>query len=120
MNRLNKVSIIAVILILLSTCQTFAAIENWKKSPWTEEKTYVDKSINKLGFGLLNVSIGWTALFFEPTRHSNIFTGVLKGIWRTVTNEAGGALHTVTFFIPVDIPLPDGGVNFEEGNEEAA
>ncbi len=92
----------------------FSAIENWQASPWTQEKTYVEKSVGKLGFGILNFATGWTALFFEPTRYSNKFTGIAKGIWRTVTNEAGGALHIATFPIPVDLPLPDGGVHFDE------
>lgn len=90
-----------------------AAIENWQPSPWTKETTYVEKSINKLGFGLLNGLTGWTALFFEPMREENKFTGIVKGAWRTLTNTAGGALHIVTFPIPVDLPLPDGGVSFE-------
>jgi len=99
-------------LIFASPALTQAAIENWKPSPWTQEKTYVEKSVGKLGFGILNFITGWSALLFEPTRYSNPFTGLAKGIWRTVTNTAGGALHIVTFPIPIDIPLPDGGVHF--------
>ena len=72
-----------------------------------------EKSINKLGFGLLNGLTGWTALFFEPMREENKFTGIVKGSWRTITNTVGGALHILTFPVPIDIPLPDGGVNFE-------
>lgn len=90
-----------------------AAFENWKPSPWVKSEPYVEKSINKLGFGLLNLLTGWTALLFETSRYENKFTGILKGTWRTVTNTAGGAIHTVTFPIPVDVPLPDGGVSFE-------
>ena len=91
----------------------FAAIENWQPSPWVKTEPYVEKSINKLGFGLLNAFTGWTALFFEPSRYENKFTGVAKGIWRTVTNTAGGIIHTVTFPLPIDFPLPDGGIHFE-------
>ena len=90
-----------------------AAIENWQPSPWTKETTSFEKSINKLGFGLLNGLTGWTALFFEPMREENKFTGIVKGSWRTITNTVGGALHILTFPVPIDIPLPDGGVNFE-------
>lgn len=95
------------------TSSAFAAIENFKKSPWTEETTYVEKSIHKLGFGLTNLTMGWTALLFEPVREENKFSGLAKGLWRTVTNTVGGVIHTATFPMPVDVPLPDGGVNFE-------
>jgi hypothetical protein len=84
-----------------------------KKSPWTREAGYSEKTINKLGFGLMNFMTGWTDLFFEPYREKNLFTGLLKGTWKTITNTAGGALHAVTFPIPMDIPLPEGGVRFE-------
>jgi len=115
MKPISKTALLLFACILL-THPCFAAVENWQASPWTKEKTYVEKSVGKLGFGILNVLTGWSALFFEPVRYSNtnIFTGVAKGLWRSVTNTAGGGLHAVTFFIPVDIPLPDGGVHFDE------
>jgi hypothetical protein len=94
----------------LSSAATF---ENWQTSPWVTKEPYMEKIINKLGFGLTNGLTGWTALFFEPCRANNFFTGLVKGSWRTITNTAGGALHIVTFPIPVDIPLPDGGVHFD-------
>lgn len=111
--KLLKPSLFLALLLSLSAGPASAAIENWQPSPWTKETTYVEKSINKLGFGLLNGLTGWTALFFEPMREENKFTGIVKGAWRTITNTTGGALHMVTFFIPVDLPLPDGGVHFE-------
>lgn len=105
--------VVLVFVFLLASSSVQAAFENWKPSPWVESEPYVEKSINKLGFGLLNLLTGWTALLFETYRYENKFIGVLKGTWRTVTNTAGGAIHTVTFPIPVDVPLPDGGVSFE-------
>lgn len=86
-----------------------------KSSSWTEQKSYADKTVHKLGFGLLNIATGWGAVFFEldKAKSTNIFTGLAKGIWLTVTNEVGGVLHTATFPIPLDIPLPAGGIHFE-------
>jgi hypothetical protein len=110
--------ILAILILTAFAGNAFAFFENWQKSPWTEEKPYVEKSINKLGFGLLNMATGWSAILFEPFRYSNKFTGLVKGIWRTVTNTSGGAIHTATFFIPVDVPLPDGGVHFDIETEE--
>ena len=113
MRQTAKCTILFLSWMILTT-NAFAAFENWQRSPWTKENTYVEKSVGKFGFGLFNLLTGWTALFWEPTRYSNTFTGIAKGVWRTVTNEAGGILHTATFPIPFDIPLPDGGVHFEE------
>jgi hypothetical protein len=87
--------------------------ESLEQSPWTQETTYIEKSIHKLGFGLFNSSVGWTALLFEPANHSNFFTGLGKGLWRSVTNTAGGLLHTATFLFPFDIPLPEGGMHYD-------
>ncbi|HOE68326.1 MAG TPA: hypothetical protein PK997_06795 [Candidatus Omnitrophota bacterium] len=99
--------------VLTSATPVFANFDNFQKSPWTEEKTYVDKSVGKLAFGLTNITAGWTALFFETAKHGNIFAGIAKGVWRTGTNTVGGVLHAATFPVAVDIPLPDGGVKFE-------
>ena len=103
-----------ILSLMFFSVSAFAAVKGFEKSPWTDEPTYVEKSIHKLGFGLLNLSTGWDALFFEPTRNSNILKGMAKGIGLTITNTAGGALHAVTFPIPVDIPLPAGGIHFNE------
>ena len=87
--------------------------ESLEQSPWTQESTYIEKTIHKLGFGLFNTTVGWTALLFEPANHNNFFTGLGKGIWRSVTNTAGGLLHTATFPFPFDIPLPEGGMHYD-------
>lgn len=105
--------VLAAAVLVSFAAPAFAAFDNFKTSPWTKETTYIDKSINKLGFGLTNLTIGWTAIPYEMHKNSNLYTGFFKGIWRTVTNTVGGVLHTATFPIPLDIPLPDGGVNFE-------
>jgi hypothetical protein len=84
-----------------------------QSSDWTREPTYLGKISQKLGFGFLNITAGWTALFFEPARDKNFFAGVAKGIGYTFTNTVGGILHAATFPIPVDIPLPQGGIAYE-------
>ncbi len=83
------------------------------KSPWTEEPAYLDKLTHKLGFGAVNVLTGWTALFYELHYQPNKLVGLGKGLGYTVTNTIGGALHAFTFPIPVDIPLPNGGIAYE-------
>lgn len=82
-------------------------------SSWTGEKTYLDKSAHKFGFGFLNISTGWTALFFESVRGKYFFDGVVKGLFYTLTNTAGGVLHAATFPVPVDVPLLHGGIAHE-------
>ncbi len=93
----------------------FAAFDSYKASSWTNKETTADQIVGKLGFGLLNISAGWTAIPYEMDQHksTNIFTGLVKGIYRTVVYTVGGVLHAVTFPAPFDIPLPDGGVHFE-------
>jgi hypothetical protein len=85
----------------------------FEASDWTKESTYLGKTSQKLGFGFLNISAGWTALFLEPANGQNFFAGLGRGIGYTVTNTAGGILHAVTFPIPLDIPLPHGGIVYE-------
>ncbi len=111
----NKFSVFLIICLLLTPLSFAGGVESFKASSWTQKETYADKTLDKLGFGILNLSLGWTAIPFEIDRHksTNIYTGVFKGLWRTVTNTAGGALHAATFPIPLDIPLPEGGVHFE-------
>lgn len=86
---------------------------SFEQSPWTQEPTYLGKISQKLGFGFLNITAGWTALFFEPCKDQNFFVAVGKGLGYMVTNTAGGILHAATFPIPLDIPLPHGGITYE-------
>lgn len=85
-------------------------------SPWTEQKTYSEQVVGKLNFGFKNLALGWADLFYEPHRYQaegkNAWQGLGKGLVDAPLNELGGALHLVTFLIPVDVPLPDNGVNF--------
>ncbi len=82
-------------------------------SDWTRETTYSAKVSQKLGFGFLNMTAGWTAFFYEPTKEGNFFKNLGKGVLYMATNTVGGVLHAATFPIPIDIPLPHGGIVHE-------
>jgi len=82
-------------------------------SDWIRETTYTDKISHKLGFGFLNLTAGWTAFFYEPAKDKNFFSGLGKGVLYFATNTVGGVLHAATFPVPVDIPLPHGGIAYE-------
>ncbi len=113
MRRRHAAVMLAAILLVLFSRASFAAVfEPLKPSPWTYKSAYADKIIYKLGFGLTNGLTGWTSFFFSPARENNFFAGLLKGMWETIANTAGGAVHIVTFPVPLDVPLPDGGVSF--------
>ncbi|MCB9799608.1 MAG: hypothetical protein H6757_02480 [Candidatus Omnitrophica bacterium] len=113
---LKKTAILILLFMTLSLSLTALADESaaLSPSPWSKETSYSDKIVGKLGFGLLNFTVGWTALFFELSKTPNPAVGLTKGVFRTISNTAGGALHSVTFPFPFDIPLPGGGVSFEK------
>jgi hypothetical protein len=104
-------AVVIFVLISMTAVPAYAAF--FEASDWTKESTYLGKTSQKLGFGFLNISAGWTAFFFEPANGQNFFTGLGKGIGYTVTNTVGGILHVVTFPVPLDIPLPHGGIVHE-------
>jgi Na+-driven multidrug efflux pump len=101
----------ALFLFFMVTGMAYAG--SFEASDWTREPTYVGKISQKLGFGFLNLTAGWTAIFFEPCKNQNFFVGVGKGIGYAFTNTAGGILHAATFPVPLDIPLPQGGIAYE-------
>lgn len=83
-------------------------------SPWTEETGYVNRTNGKLGFGLKNTALGWTEVFTQPYDEAkgggNAAVGFGKGIWNTIGQTVGGALHLATFPITtIDVPLPENG-----------
>ena len=92
---------------------TLSLTKNPTASPWTSQSGYGNQAIGKLGFGVKNLLLGWLDLFKEPAEagSADCLKGVGYGIKDTIENELGGAVHTVTFFLPqVDAPLPEGGV----------
>ena len=85
-------------------------------SPWMDSKTYSEKTMGKLSFGFKNLFLGWTEIFYQPhvasTEGKNAWGGLGKGLGYFVADTLGGAVHLVTFLVPVDVPLPDNGVNY--------
>ena len=94
------------------------AYEPVKASPWAEETTYGEKALGKLEFGLINLGLGWTEVLSEPYQAdkagANAWRAIGTGICNAVFDTVGGALHAGTFFIPVDVPLPEGGTDILE------
>ncbi len=131
MNRahsfISQTGIILAALLLAFACSVQAAEEMptsadtpsapapsaFPASDWTRETTYPAKVSQKLGFGFLNMTAGWTAFFYEPTKEGNFFKNLGKGVLYMTTNTVGGVLHAATFPIPIDIPLPHGGIVHE-------
>ncbi|MBI4115068.1 MAG: hypothetical protein HY447_00675 [Candidatus Omnitrophica bacterium] len=109
MTKKNLVICLTLLAVLITPTLAFAA------SPWTEKSTYTERLAGKLEFGLTNTLLGWVDLFAEPNKAANegknVWGGLGKGLIDTVVNTVGGAFHLVTFPIPVDIPLPENGVD---------
>ncbi len=108
----KMIGLLMVLVLLSAPAVGFAA------SPWTEKTTYSEKTMGKLEFGLKNALLGWIDIFYEPYQYDkagkNAWSGLGKGIVDAVINEVGGVIHVATFLIPVDVPLPDNGVNLDE------
>jgi len=101
---MKKIMSLVVILSMLLAPVVFAA------SPWTEEKTYGEKTVGKLGYGLTNTLLGWTKLISTPNDYSsegkNVWQGVGQGFIDAGVTTVLGAVQLVTFPIPADIPIP--------------
>ena len=111
MKKMLAVVLLVVAAVFLTQSLAFAA------SPWMSEPTYTAKTGAKLGFGLKNALLGWTELLTRPVAYhdegKNVYEGIGAGLANTVVYTAGGAIHAVTFFVPVDLPLPNNGVQFK-------
>ena len=103
------------ILIMLGVMFAPAAMA---ESPWMASKTYSEKVTGKLSFGFKNLLLGWTQIFYQPhlasVNKECAWCGLGKGLVLFPVDTLGGALHVLTFPIPVDVPLPDNGVNFDK------
>lgn len=101
---MKKIISLAIVLAMLLVPVAFAA------SPWTDEKTYGEKTAGKLGYGLTNTVLGWTKLFSTPNDYSstgkNVWAGVGQGLVDTVVTTVLGAVQLATFPIAADIPIP--------------
>lgn len=113
---MKKSIFLSVFILFLVPQVSFALpITEFPDSPWTKKSTYCEKTMGKLGFGILNLFGGWTALASEyhEQPEDNFVVAFHRSIIRTVTNTVGGALHVITFPAPFDIRLPGGGASFE-------
>jgi hypothetical protein len=101
---MKKIMSLVVILSMILAPMAMAA------SPWTEEKTYGEKAVGKLGYGLTNTILGWTKLFSTPNDYSaegkNVWAGVGQGLIDAGVTTVLGAVHLVTFPIPADVAIP--------------
>ena len=83
-------------------------------SPWTTETGWSHKAGKKLEFGATNLFFGWTEIFSQPASHTGSAQEFLKAVGQGLANAVvytlGGALHVITFPVPVDVPIPNGGV----------
>lgn len=100
-------------LVIAAVCA--GAVPAQAASPWTEADSYGEQVTEKLAFGFENFLGGWTALFSTPMEAYENDTNVLKawgcGLYKSVAYTVGGLLHIATAPVPVDVPLPDNGVD---------
>lgn len=110
-----KTRVLGLLLILVMLLAPAAAFADVQASPWVSSESYADRVTGKLQFGATNTLLGWIDLFYEPNRYANekknIWAGVGKGLVDSLVNTVGGAFQLITFPIPVDFPLPEGGVD---------
>ncbi len=115
-----KIKFLAFFFAIILTAQT-----GWT-SPWAEGKTYGEKVGGKAIFGAKNLLLGWTSLFTEPVKYGYFlekkksWEGLCYGISKTVLYTATGAIHLVTFPIPVDFPNMGEGVLETSMKDQAA
>ncbi|HCM41939.1 MAG TPA: hypothetical protein PLY88_07755 [Candidatus Omnitrophota bacterium] len=94
-------------------------------SPWSEGKNYSEKTGGKAVFGVKNTLLGWTAIFTETIKYEyhlekkKGWEGFCVGIAKSVLYTATGAIHLVTFPIPVDFPNMGEGVLHSSVKEQA-
>ena len=77
--------------------------------------SYSDAVSSKLQGGLTNTLLGWTKIFSVPHAYAaekkNPWAGVGKGLVDGVVCTVGGAFNLLTFPLPAEMTLPDGGVS---------
>ncbi|MDP3921052.1 MAG: hypothetical protein Q8R76_09655 [Candidatus Omnitrophota bacterium] len=106
--------IFAITLVVFVACLA-VQVPAMAASPWTEEADYYAKSVSKLQFGLKNVVFGWSEIFTQTTAAAAEdrpqIEGFGEGLWNAIVYTALGAVHVVTFPIPLDVPIPNNGVD---------
>jgi len=103
-----------VVMLIVMAITVFGSGPAFAASPWTTEKTYIEKTAKKMEFGLKNLLLGWTEIGSEAVEYKkngkNVFQGIAVGFGEAIVYTVGGALHVATFPIPLDVPLPKNGV----------
>jgi len=97
---------------LLAVLIVMMAVSFVQAPAFAVEAEYHKTVSNNLNSGLQNLLLGWTEIIMQPINDPAVLPGFLKGPLYAVIVTIGGALKIATFAIPIDIPLPDGGVNF--------
>ncbi len=76
--------------------------------------SYSDAVGAKLQSGLTNTLLGWTKVFSVPHAYQqekkNPWAGAGKGVVDAIHSTVAGAFNLITFPIPAEMTLPDGGV----------
>lgn len=76
--------------------------------------SYSDAVGSKLQSGLTNTLLGWTKVFSVPhayqQENKNPWAGAGKGVVDAIHTTVAGAFNLLTFPIPAEMTLPDGGV----------
>ena len=104
-----------LILVLSASVLLSPARVSAEPSEWTEQTSYSERALHKLGFGLNNFEKGWSEIYIHMMNAKqsgeNTFTEVMRGTCYAIADTLGGAFHAFTFFLPIDLPLPEGGVH---------
>ena len=92
--------------LIVTASFIFSGVAPAHASPWAEKKTYGEKTIGKLGFGLKNSLLGWMTPWAEArnSKYSKQWVGFSAGIGKGVIHMIGGVIQLGTFFIPIDFP----------------
>jgi len=90
------------------------------ESPWAAEDSYGAQTRQKLDYGVKNALGGWTEIITAPVstfKEGGSFKELVEsqftGLYDAVIYTVGGALHLGTFFLPLDVEIPENGVQFE-------
>lgn len=107
-----------VVLAFSSSASFIYAEDVFEASPWTKASSYGDKVQQKYVFGMQNILLGWTEILTEKAEArkdgasiNQMLHAGLRGVCNALADTAGGLLHVLTFPIPVDFPLPEGGTD---------
>jgi hypothetical protein len=73
---------------------------------------YPVQTTGKLTHGLTNLIFGWSDIILRVVKEEAPIRGIVRGAINAVIYTVGGLLEVVTFPIPFEIPMPDGGIHW--------